>query len=124
MEPLNLLHEDGNLQLTAIISNDPFLLELGNIIEGVHWHTKYPLGYRSVRTMNAEAFLCEIIAGTEPPAFIQILRFGVSRLIWFQIADSDKPMWERSQFVMETDNPADIVRADARWERTNSASEI
>jgi len=125
---LNLLDSKGKLILPAVISNDLFLLELGDIMDGPEWHTEtdlYPAGYRSVRTIDSDAYLCEIRKSEVPMQHMNVNMhmsnvnmvitapmFRVSLLKGFQTQDYSKPMWESSHIVIENPDPAALILAD------------
>ena len=98
--PLDLVDPNGHLLLPAVVGDGLYLLELGEILPREAFHTNkvlYPVGYRAVRQVNAEAFLCEIRRshdGNYP-------MFRVSRLHGFQTYDESKPMWESSDVLSE-----------------------
>ncbi len=101
--PLDLVDPNGHLLLPAVVGDGLYLLELGEILPREAFHTNnvlYPVGFRAVRLVTTEAFLCEIRRshdGNYP-------MFRVSRLHGFQTYDESKPMWVSSDVLSEDPN--------------------
>lgn len=99
---LNIVDNNGMLLLPANLGNGLFLLELGEIVPYVEsFHTEkalYPVGYRSVRQMSPQTYLCEIRKSDDGAYPL----FRVSLLHDFQTHDDSRPMWGGCDLVSET----------------------
>lgn len=111
--PLDLVDPNGHLVLPAVVGDGLYLLELGDILPGHAFHTEkvlYPVGYRAVRQVNTDAFLCEI-RGTHEGNYPM---FRVSKLHGFQTHDESKPMWSSSDVLSENPDVNEAWMATAR----------
>ena len=98
--PLDLVDPNGHLVLPAVVGDGLYLLELGEVLGGNAFHTDkvlFPVGYRAVRQVRTEAFLCEIRRAHEG----NFPMFRVSRLHGFQTHDESQPMWISSAVLSE-----------------------
>lgn len=96
------IDEHGILILPADLGDGLFLLNLGEVMQGVFGFCQngiiFPVGYRTIRQMGTQAFLCEIVASQDR----MYPEFRVSALEGFDEKAKDEDTMWNSQRVIGT----------------------